>query len=47
MIDDDSRGYILEVMATKILTLEQDVQMIGMSATLNVRRAWDRVLNGY
>jgi len=36
MIDDDNRGYILEVMATKVLTLEQDIQMIGMSATLNV-----------
>jgi replicative superfamily II helicase len=36
MIDDDSRGYILELMATKLLSLEQNVQLIGMSATLNV-----------
>lgn len=36
MIDDESRGYILELMATKLLSLEQNVQIIGMSATLNV-----------
>lgn len=36
MIDDESRGYILELMATKLLSLEQNVQLIGMSATLNV-----------
>lgn len=36
MIDDSSRGYILELMATKLLSLEQSVQMIGMSATLSV-----------
>ncbi|CAL3962327.1 unnamed protein product [Diplocarpon coronariae] len=35
MIDDESRGYILELMATKLLCLEQDVQLIGMSATLH------------
>ena len=36
MLDDDSRGYILELMGTKLLSLEQDVQIVGMSATLNV-----------
>jgi replicative superfamily II helicase len=36
MIDDESRGYILELMATKLLSLGQDVQIIGMSATINV-----------
>jgi replicative superfamily II helicase len=36
MIDDESRGYILELMATKLLSLEQKVQLVGMSATLNV-----------
>jgi len=36
MLDDDSRGYILELMATKLLSLDQDVQLMGMSATLNV-----------
>ena len=36
MVDDESRGYILELMATKLLCLDQNVQLIGMSATLNV-----------
>lgn len=36
MIDDDHRGYLLELMATKLLSLEQNVQIIGMSATLSV-----------
>ena len=36
MLDDDSRGYILELMATKLLSLEQNVQLVGMSATLSV-----------
>ncbi|EPQ64153.1 Bgt-3071 [Blumeria graminis f. sp. tritici] len=35
MLDDENRGYILELMATKILSLNEDVQLIGMSATLN------------
>ncbi|KAG0651093.1 Helicase and polymerase-containing TEBICHI [Hyphodiscus hymeniophilus] len=35
VIDDDSRGYILELMGTKLLSLEQSVQIVGMSATLN------------
>ncbi|KZF25949.1 DNA-directed DNA polymerase theta [Xylona heveae TC161] len=34
MIDDDHRGYLLELMATKLLTMGQNVQIIGMSATL-------------
>jgi DNA polymerase theta len=29
MIDDESRGYILELVATKLLSLEQEVQIIG------------------
>ena len=29
MIDDESRGYILELMATKLLTLDHDIQIIG------------------
>lgn len=36
MLDDDHRGYLMELMATKLLSLEQDVQIIGMSATLSV-----------
>jgi replicative superfamily II helicase len=39
ILNDDSRGYILELMATKLLSLEQNVQLIGMSATLNVSLA--------
>lgn len=37
MIDDDYRGYLLELIATKLLCLEHPVQMVGMSATLTVR----------
>jgi DNA polymerase theta len=36
MVDDGSRGYVLELMATKLLSLEQDMQIVGMSATLSV-----------
>lgn len=36
MIDDDHRGYLMELLATKILSLEQKVQIVGMSATLPV-----------
>ncbi|KAF5684821.1 DNA polymerase theta subunit [Fusarium denticulatum] len=34
MVDDDHRGYLLELVATKLLSLEQRVQIVGMSATL-------------
>ncbi|KAJ3522941.1 hypothetical protein NM208_g12651 [Fusarium decemcellulare] len=34
MVDDDNRGYLLELVATKLLSLEQPVQIVGMSATL-------------
>lgn len=37
MIDDGYRGYLLELMTTKLLCLGQPVQIIGMSATLTVR----------
>jgi DNA polymerase theta len=36
MLADEGRGYILELMATKLLSLEQNIQLIGMSATLHV-----------
>ena len=36
MIDDGYRGYLMEIMATKLLSMQQPVQMIGMSATLSV-----------
>ncbi|KAL1979876.1 hypothetical protein VTN96DRAFT_5034 [Rasamsonia emersonii] len=35
MLDDDSRGYLLELMITKLLLLQQDIQIVGMSATLS------------
>ncbi|UQC80049.1 DEAD/DEAH box helicase [Colletotrichum lupini] len=35
MIDDDHRGYLMELMGTKLLTLPQPVQIIGMSATMS------------
>jgi DNA polymerase theta len=38
MIDDGYRGYLLELLATKLLCLGQPVQIIAMSATLTVRR---------
>lgn len=35
MIDDDHRGYLLELLATKLLVLDDHaVQIVGMSATL-------------
>lgn len=36
MLDDEHRGYILELMVTKLLLLRQDIQIVGMSATLSV-----------
>ncbi|KAF7588638.1 hypothetical protein BBP40_005449 [Aspergillus hancockii] len=35
MLDDEHRGYLLELMVTKLLLLQQDIQVIGMSATLS------------
>ena len=36
MIDDDYRGYLLELIGTKLLCLDKKIQIIGMSATLTV-----------
>ena len=36
MVDDEHRGYLLELLATKLMTLEQQIQLVGMSATLSV-----------
>jgi replicative superfamily II helicase len=36
MIDEENRGYILELMMTKVLALQQNTQIVGMSATLSV-----------
>ena len=38
MIDDDHRGYLMELMASKLLSLESPVQIVGMSATLTVTK---------
>ncbi|KAL5000795.1 hypothetical protein BDV10DRAFT_182982 [Aspergillus recurvatus] len=35
MLDDEHRGYLLELMVTKLLLLQQDIQIIGMSATIS------------
>ena len=37
MINDDHRGYLMELMASKLLVLESHVQIVGMSATLTVQ----------
>ncbi|KAH8717471.1 Helicase and polymerase-containing protein TEBICHI [Beauveria bassiana] len=34
MVDDEHRGYTLELIATKLLSLEHTVQIVGMSATI-------------
>lgn len=36
MLDDEGRGYLMELMITKLLLLQQEIQIIGMSATLSV-----------
>jgi replicative superfamily II helicase len=35
MLDEENRGYLIEVMITKLLCLQQGTQLIGMSATLS------------
>lgn len=35
MLDDESRGYNMELMFTKIMCLRQGIQLVGMSATLS------------
>ena len=37
MLDDENRGYLIEIMVTKLMLLQQDIQLVGMSATLSVR----------
>ncbi|KAJ6787290.1 hypothetical protein PWT90_01711 [Aphanocladium album] len=34
MINDEHRGYTLELIATKLLSLEHTIQIVGMSATI-------------
>ncbi|KAK7226028.1 hypothetical protein V2G26_014031 [Clonostachys chloroleuca] len=47
MIDDGHRGYLLELMTTKLLSLEQRVQIIAMSATLPNLDIIAKWLNAY
>lgn len=35
MLDDHHRGYIIEILAAKLLSLELPLQLVGMSATLS------------
>ena len=35
MLDDEGRGYIMELMATKVLCVLHGIQIVGMSATLS------------
>ena len=35
MLDDEGRGYIMELMATKLLATQQAIQIVGMSATMS------------
>ena len=35
MLDEQNRGYLIELMLTKLLCLQQRIQLIGMSATLS------------
>jgi replicative superfamily II helicase len=37
MIDEEHRGYLMELMITKLSVLQEGIQIIGMSATLSVQ----------
>ncbi|EGE00041.1 DNA-directed DNA polymerase theta [Trichophyton tonsurans CBS 112818] len=45
MLDDEHRGYLMEIMVTKLLLLQQDIQIIGMSATLSNTEVLAKWLN--
>ncbi|KAL2136036.1 hypothetical protein VTI74DRAFT_5772 [Chaetomium olivicolor] len=47
MIDDGYRGYLLELLATKLLCLGQPVQILGMSATLTNIELLKKWLQGH
>lgn len=47
MLDDEHRGYLLELMVTKLLLLRQDIQIIGMSATLSVSAPYVLYMTSY
>lgn len=46
MIDEENRGYIMELMITKLLVLQQKIQIVGMSATLSVMLSVHVILLG-
>jgi replicative superfamily II helicase len=46
MIDEENRGYIMELMITKLLVLQQSIQLVGMSATLSVNLHVQIMLRG-
>jgi replicative superfamily II helicase len=45
MIDDEHRGYLMELMATKLLSLQLNLQVVGMSATLSNTEVLAKWLN--
>ncbi|CRK41038.1 hypothetical protein BN1708_008435 [Verticillium longisporum] len=47
MIDDDHRGYLMELIATKLISLPQSMQVVGMSATLSNIRLLSTWLDGH
>ncbi|OAA73140.1 DNA-directed DNA polymerase theta [Cordyceps fumosorosea ARSEF 2679] len=47
MIDDEHRGYTLELIGTKLLSLEHTVQIVGMSATIPNMDLMAQWLNGH
>lgn len=47
MVDDDHRGYLMELIATKLLSLGHEVQIVGMSATLQNIDLLSRWLNAH
>jgi DEAD/DEAH box helicase len=46
MIDEENRGYLMELMVTKLLVLQQNIQLVGMSATLSVVISVQPVVHG-
>jgi replicative superfamily II helicase len=47
MVADGHRGYLIEMLATKLLCLESDVQIVGMSATLTNIEVLAKWLQGH
>ncbi|TLD20653.1 hypothetical protein PspLS_08481 [Pyricularia sp. CBS 133598] len=47
MIDDDHRGYLFELLSTKLLCLDHPIQIVGMSATLANAKLLSTWLGGH